>query len=39
LGAAGPRERATRATGYIETLTGTLGVDPSIVAALPKTPT
>ena len=30
--------RATRATGYIESLTGTLGVDPSIVAVLPKTP-
>jgi hypothetical protein len=30
--------RATRATGYIESLTGTLGVDPSIVAALPKNP-
>ena len=30
--------RATRTTGYIEKLTGTLGVDPSIVAALPKTP-
>ncbi|MBC7367754.1 MAG: hypothetical protein H7343_13250 [Undibacterium sp.] len=30
--------RATRTTGYIETLTGTLGVDPSIVAALPETP-
>jgi len=30
--------RATRTTGYIANLTGTLGVDPSIVAALPKTP-
>jgi hypothetical protein len=28
--------RATRAPGYLEKLTGTLGVDPSIVAALPK---
>ena len=31
--------RATRAPGYLEKLTGTLGVDPSIVAALPKSQT